>query len=270
MPLNQKIPSITALKQSAKRLSSVKGISLNQAFDCIANEHGFTHWPLLVKYFNSTQIDTVDSIWQSLLPGEMLLLSAKANVGKMSLALNIVVLALKNIVPVHYISMHLDKASVLSRIHLIGKENNGSDNQNTEILQVEEGAMNSHALLHYIKNCANGSLIVIDYLQVISDVALHGDTHKDLFYAIRQLCHANNLMVLALSQVADEQSVGSLDSLMGGRSIARYFSHVIHLEHSQTENQGGGNRRNCNLLKSTHYKKQTSLLQFNAETYCFL
>ncbi len=268
MSLNQKIPSITSLKQSAKRLASKDAISLHKAFNRIANQYGFTHWSLLLKHFNAKQIDSIKSIWQSLLPGEMLLLSAKKDSGKMSLALNIVALALNESIPVKYLSMYVDKVSVLSRLHLIANENKVKLWQDAKLLLVEDGPTNEANLLEKIQKCNPGSLIVIDYLQAIHTHTNHTQKYQDLFCAIKSQCHHNNLMILVLSQVTDDLPLESLDYLIGGRNICRHFSHVLHIESHAGEN--GAIQRELSLLKSTHYPKQKAILQFDPANFRFL
>jgi len=129
-------------------MALAKSIHLSQALDLVANDYGFTHWAFLMNHFNSIQLNDVASVWNTFLPGEMVLLSA----------------------------------------------------------------------------------------------------------AIVQQ-HASRMLILSQDHIDNERSHG------------RYFSHAIHLEQQKVANQ---EQRHISLLKSIHYRKQKSLLQFNKENYRFV
>ena len=84
-----KIPSIQSLKKQAIKVAKQKKFSLSQAQDDVAKTYGFTHWALLMKYFNSVQMNSIEKVWTSLGPSEVMLLSAQQGVGKLSMALNL-------------------------------------------------------------------------------------------------------------------------------------------------------------------------------------
>ena len=54
MSLPKTFPSIQSLRKIAKQLALTNDIQLSQALDLVANDYGFTHWALMIKYFNST------------------------------------------------------------------------------------------------------------------------------------------------------------------------------------------------------------------------
>ena len=265
MSLPKTIPSIQSLKKTAKQLASTNHIHLSHALDRVANEHGFTHWTLLLKYFKSIRINNIESLWQSFLPGEMLLLSAAEGVGKLSLALNIAAFAAQKNVPVKYFSMHVNASFIFERLNKIVDPNLVCDWQNRQYLVVVERSFDQKTLIEEIKNNTPDSLLIIDYLQAIKS---HDGTesYHDFLQEIKLITQQHTSRVLILSQVNEENSVDSLDYIAGGRSLGRHFSHAIHIEQQQIENQG---HRGIVLVKSIHYQKQKSLLQFNKENYRF-
>lgn len=266
MSLPKTIPSIQSLKQTAKLLASTKNIHLSQALDLVANDYGFTHWALLLKYFNSIRINNIASLWRSFLLGEMLLLSAPEGAGKLSLALNIAAFAAQKDVPVKYFSMHVNASFIFERLTRIIEPNLVGDWKNRQILVVEESNFDQKTLTKEINNSTPGSLLIIDNLQSIQTNGGINPYH-DFLQEIKLITQQHASRVLILSQVNEDSNIDSLDYIAGGRSIGRHFSHVIHIEPQQIENQ---DHRDVVLVKSIHYQKQKSLFQFNKENYRFV
>ncbi len=266
MLLPQAIPSIQSLKNVAKQLARTKNINLGQALQCIANDYGFTHWTSMLKYFKSIRINNIESLWKSFIPGEMLLLSAREGAGKLSLALNLAAYAIKNKVPVNYFSMHVKASFIFERLEKIADQNLVKTWQLREYLMVEERSFDQQKLIEEIKNSKPGALLIIDYLQVIKSFNDSKPPYQDFLKKIKFTAQQHNSRVLILSQVINKSSTNFMDYIDGGRSIGRHFSHVIHLEHQQIENI---EQRDLFLIKSVHYQKQESMLQFNKGNYRF-
>lgn len=266
MSLDRVIPSIQSLKQTAKKLASDKNIHLNQALDLLANDYGYTHWAILVKYFKSIHINNINSLWASFLPGEMLLLTAPEGAGKLSLALNIAALAAEQNVSVHYFSMHISRSFILERLNKIVEPGLISDWQRSGRLIINEERFDEITLLKEINNYPPGVLFVVDYLQAIRLSKNYG-CYQDFLQEIKFIALQQKSRILILSQVNDKNSVDSLDCIAGGRSIARHFSHVIHIEQQKIEYQ---EQRDIALVKSIHYQKQKSVFKFNKENYRFV
>lgn len=265
MSLPKTIPSIQSLKQTAKLLALTKNIHLSQALNLVANDYGFTHWTLLLKYFNSIRINNIESLWRSFLPGETLLLSAPKGAGKLSLALNIAAFATQNNVSVKYFSMYVSASFIFERLTKIVEPNLVGDWRRQNIV-VDERNFDQKTLTEEINNSTPGSLLIIDNLQCIKTNGSI-DPYYDFLKEIKLITQQHSSRVLILSQVNEESNADSLDYIEGGRSIGRHFSHAIHIEPQQIENQ---DHRDIVLVKSIHYQKQKSLFQFNKENYRFV
>lgn len=266
MSLSKSIPSIKSLKLSAKQIASTKNIPISHALDLVANDYGFTHWTLMHKYFKSVRINNVVSIWQSFLPGEMLLLSAAEGAGKLSFALNLALYAAQIKLPVKYYSMHVNASFIFERLNKISCSNLGSGSQQEQYMEVVEKCFDQKTLIEKIKKDKPGSLLIVDYLQAIVS---HGeiDPYNDFVRELKLIAQQHALRVLILSQVNKEFNFESLEYIAGGRSISRHFTHVIHIEPQQEENK---DERGIVLVKSIHYQKQKFFLQFNKDNYRFL
>jgi hypothetical protein len=266
MSLSQTIPSIQTLKKTAKLLALTKNIHLSQAFDLVANDYGFTHWTLLLKYFKSVRINTIESLWRSFLPGEMVLLSAPEGAGKLSFALNLAENALKKNVPVKYFSMHVNASFISERLIKIADPNLVNDWKNRQYLVIEDRNFDSKTLIDEICNSTPGALLIIDYLQSIKTTG-STELYHNLLQEIKLITLQQSSKVLILSQINEKNDADSLDYIAGGRSIGKHFSHAIYIEQQQIPNE---DHRGIVLVKSIHYQKQKSLLQFNKENYRFI
>ncbi|KTD71192.1 hypothetical protein [Legionella tucsonensis] len=260
------IPSIKSLKLSAKQIASAKNISLSQALNLIANDYGFTHWALMHKYFKSVRMNNVESIWQSFLPGEMLLLSAAEGAGKLSFALNLALYAAQIKLPVKYYSMHVNASFIFERLNKISGSNS-SDWQQGKCIEIEEKCFDQKTLIEKIKEERPGSLLIIDYLQAITSHQEKREPYHVFLQELKLITKQRTLRVLILSQVNKEINLESLDYIAGGRSISKHFTHVIYIEPQQQKNN---DEREILLVKSIHYQKQRSLFQFNKVNYRFV
>lgn len=249
-------PSIQSLKKAAKQMALAKNIHLSQALDLVANDYGFTHWALLMNHFNSIQVNDVASVWNTFLPGEMVLLSAPEGAGKLSFALNLAAHALKKNIAVKYFSMHVTRSFIVERLSKIVEVNLVRDWHCCGRLEVKENLCEQKPLLEEIKNPSTATLFIVDYLQAIKPRA-DSERYQPFLQATKAILqqHASRMLILSQDHIDNERSHG------------RYFSHAIHLEQQKVANQ---EQRRISLLKSIHYRKQKSLLQFNKENYRFV
>ncbi|WP_133140281.1 hypothetical protein [Legionella genomosp. 1] len=266
MSLPKSIPSIKSLKLSAKQIASAKSIPLSQSLDLIANDYGFTHWTLLQKYFKSVRMNSLESIWQSFLPGEMLLLSAAQGAGKLSFALNLALCASQLKFPVKYYSLHVNASFIFERLNKISFFNVECDLQQEQYIEIVENCFDQKTIIEKIKKDKPGSLLIVDYLQAIMSHK-EMDPYNDFVRELKLIAQQHALRVLILSQVNKEFNFESLEFIAGGRSISKHFTHVIHMEPQQQENKDD---REIVLVKSIHYQKQKSFLQFDKDNYRFL
>jgi hypothetical protein len=256
MSFDKKIPSIYSLKKLAKCLVQDHNISLSNAQDRIANQYGFTHWSLLIKHFNSYSINKIDSLWKSLKPSQMMMISAKQNAGKMTLALNLATLALKEGVKVNYYSMQFEKKMIVERLCLIDECTQQWLAGNH--LSINDSIKSDKPIVDAVTNCAHNSLVIIDNLQV-----LPRESQTKVLAKLNRLGLQKNLKMIVLSQIGDRKASRYLDYIDGGRILSRHFSHVLHLE-STAECT-----RKAILLKSTHYQKQQAIFSMDKKSYRF-
>lgn len=259
---NTKCPySIQSLKKQAKLFAKEQNILLSKALNHVAHQAGFTHWSALTKHYSQYTNKSIDEIFTMMRPGHLILIGAEKNVGKMSFAMNLISNAYEKKIPSIYLSLYLPSCQILNRISSI--TNIAQDQFNMELLKVIHlKSKYESVIIDNIENVAKGSLVVIDYLQKIPKSKLDTFIKK-----LNNVVKKQNLRLLALSQINEESQSSPIDMILSGHEIGRHFNHILFLENfNDTEVQ---DKKNCSLVKSTHYQKQQNLLNFDKTFYRF-
>jgi hypothetical protein len=253
--------SIKSLKKQAKLLAKEQNILLSNALNYVAQKAGFTHWSALTKHYSQYSSKSVEEIFTMLRPGHLMLIGAGKNVGKMSFAMNLISNAYVNEIPSMYLSLHLPSCQILNRISFI--TNIAQDQFNTELLKVLHlKSKHESVIINNIEDVDKGSLVVIDYLQKIPESRLQAFMKK-----LNDVVKKQNLRLLALTQVKEESQCSPIDMILSGHEIGRHFNHILFLENfKDTEVQ---DKKNCSLVKSTHYQIQQNVLNFDKNFYRF-
>ena len=216
--------SIQSLKKQAKLAAKEQNILLSKALNYVAQQAGFTHWSALTKHYSQYSNKSVDEIFTMMSPGHLMLLGAGKNVGKMSFAMNLVSNAYAKKIPSIYLSLHLPSCQILNRISFIS--NIAQDQFNTELLKVIHlKSEYESGIINHIEDVDEGSLVVIDYLQIIPEPKLHAFIKK-----LNHIVKKQNLRLIALSQVNEESQSSPINMILSGHEIVRHFNHILFLE----------------------------------------
>ncbi|MGQ3889113.1 hypothetical protein ACQUW5_08795 [Legionella sp. CNM-1927-20] len=252
MSNNQPIYSIQTLKKQAKLYAKEKQISLHQALDYVANQVGFTHWTLLIKHYSNYSLVNIAQIFSMLKPGHLMLVCADKNIGKMSFAMNLMAEASDKNIKSTYYSFHASREVILNRIKLIFRKN--KQELDEQLIQIRFPAANYGTISADFNSLPENNFIIIDYLQRIP---LNGINQFTL--EMSQLAKRKRSRILALSQILpNEQRM---------QTFYRHFNHIIFLENTVTKEDSS--KRNCSLIKSTHYQIQQRVLNFDRIFYKF-
>lgn len=255
------MPSIQSLKQQAKNLANKDKIALNQALNLIANDYGFTHWSLLMKHFNMVRLNNPETIWHSLYPGEMMLISAAEGAGKLSMALNLACIALQENIKVHYLTIPNNRKLVYERLKMIINKVD-VDFAISNDFKINDTELNEKSIMHQLNQIENNSAVIIDYLQAIENQ----QTGYEIFlHNIKEIAKKRDLRLLILSQVTKEGNIQLLNHMRDSKQIFRHFSHHLHLNHTDDQN----NERELFLIKSTHYQCHETVLSLDKKTFLF-
>jgi len=189
-------PSIQSLKNKARLLADKEKIALNQALNLIANDYGFTHWPLLMKHFNTVRLNNPEAIWRLFYSGEMMLLSAMEGAGKLSMALNIACIALQEEIEVDYITIHDNRDLVNKRFNIILGDNTADCFMRCGSFKIIDVNRDEESLLDKLKLIKNNALVIIDYMQAVWDQHKESKNYETLLRNIKELIKEKNLRLL--------------------------------------------------------------------------
>lgn len=251
-------PSIQSLKQKAKILAKKEKTTLNQALNLIANDHGFTHWALLMRHFNKIRLNHPETIWHSMYLGEMMLLAAPEGAGKLSMALNLARIALQENTNVYYITVHDNYDLVHERFSIIL-----DDCSVSRALKIIESDSDEQFIMDQLKSIESNAFVIIDYMQAIK-MNKPMPNGENFLSRLKEISKEKSFQLLMLSQVTKEGEIEILNQLSDTKQISRYFSHYLHLSHVDD-----ANGRELALMKSTHYQCHETVLRFSKETYVF-
>jgi replicative DNA helicase len=257
--------TIRSLKLAAKKLSVSNYISYSQALDSIAEKEGFVSWSLLSQHNNSLQVKTMHELCQHIFQAQSVLLAARPNVGKVSLAINLSLLAAKSNNPVIYFSFSTSKKAIQEKLAAANsaiahsqfaksdlrlEESNSIKNSLNEISKLPIKIYDSIFSIEEIKKIIcdkvnRNGFIVIDYMQSIETAV----------FELKSSAKINKVNLLFISQLNDTNkkinTKISLDDLCGGKELARHCDWVLGLHRDHVyDSEADPKKAKINVLKS--------------------
>ncbi len=183
---------VFVLRQRARQLARSDGIPLHQALDILAREEGYSRWSLLVRRHPAKPAQRILAAMQ---PGEMLLLAARPAQGKTLLALDLLAEALAEGRAAYFFTLEYNAPDVARALRELGKEavaqalhfDNSDDISAPYVIDALQGA-------------PSGSLVVIDYLQVL-DLDRRKPPIEEQIVALKRFAAARQINVVLISQV---------------------------------------------------------------------
>lgn len=273
--------TIRSLKLAAKKLSSTTNISYAQALDNIAKTEGFISWSLLSLHDKSLQIKTMQELCNQIFQAQSIMLAARPNVGKVSLAINLSLLAAKTKKPVVYISLNTSKKLIQEKfaaanssiarsqfsnleLNLNPEETVSIRNSLKEIENLPIKIYESEFFIESIKSIVsdkrnNNAFVVIDYVQLIKCESI-----EKIIFQIKSIAQLNNVNVLFISQLNESRknSKISLTDLSGGKTISRHCDWVLGLYREYIHNADASPKKaKLQVIKS----RINSLNQFDID-----
>lgn len=186
---------IFRLKKDARALARANSIPLHEALDETAKRHGFQSWSHLSLTHEKPAFAI--KVWQSLSPGDMILLAARPGQGKTLLALQIIAEAVANGARTAFFTLEyheadiaacLEKAGLASGIPDAGFSFDTSDSISADHV--------SEKLTGY----EPGSLAVIDYLQLLDQKRQNPEVNDQL-ETLAAFAKERELKIILISQI---------------------------------------------------------------------
>lgn len=157
---------IFVLKGRAKSLARKTGIPLHQALDQVARDEGLAGWSLLVSRHSPDPVNSQDpdkKLYQSLKPGDLLLLAARPGQGKTLLGLKLAILAMRADHPGVFFSLEYNESDIDGRFARLGE-----DRSAFPLFEFDDSDdISADYIIERLAAFPPGAMVVIDYLQLL-------------------------------------------------------------------------------------------------------
>jgi replicative DNA helicase len=183
------------LKREAKRLARDENTPLHQALDRIAAREGFDSWSLLVSKASSAT--PAGKLFAQIMPGDLVLVGARPGQGKTLMSLKLAVEAMKSGSRGVFFTLEYSERDVLDRFRAIGAD----PAEFSELFEFDNSdAISADYIVKTLGSAARGTLVVIDYLQLLDQKR----ENPDLMAQVRTLkafARDRGLILVFISQI---------------------------------------------------------------------
>ncbi|MBR0689110.1 AAA family ATPase [Bradyrhizobium manausense] len=183
------------LKRKAKRLSREEDIPLHDALDRIATTEGFSAWSMLAAKAGAQT--PANKLFPQFRPGDLVLVGARPGQGKTLMSLELAVEAMKSGQRAAFFSLEYTEKDVLDRLRAIGV----APAQFDKLLEVDcSDAISADYVVKQMANAPRGTVVVIDYLQVLDQRRDNPDLTVQV-RALKSFARDKGLIVVFISQI---------------------------------------------------------------------
>ncbi len=183
------------LKRKAKLLSREENIPLHEALDRIAAREGFSGWSLLSARLAEAM--PASELFARLSPGDLVLLGARPGHGKTLISLELAVEAMKAGHRSAFFTLEYTERDVLDRFRMIGAD----WERYKALFEFDTSeAISADYIAGRLSSAARGTLVVIDYLQILDQRR----DKPDLMTQVRTLkafAQERGLIIVFISQI---------------------------------------------------------------------
>ncbi|MDR7142926.1 DNA helicase [Rhizobium sp. BE258] len=183
------------LKRKAKLLSREENIPLHEALDRIAAREGFSGWSLLSARLAEAM--PASELFARLSPGDLVLLGARPGHGKTLISLELAVEAMKSGHRSAFLTLEYTGRDVLDRFRMIGAD----WERYKALFEFDTSeAISADYIAGRLSSAARGTLVVIDYLQILDQRR----DKPDLMTQVRTLkafAQERGLIIVFISQI---------------------------------------------------------------------
>jgi len=189
---------IHILKSRAKELKRTKSITMTEALNLISQGEGYSSWSLLQSKSESITPRSKEEILEYLNPGDLMLIGARPGSGKTTLALEILVQATSENIRSYFFSLEYTHHDAANRINQLNADI-GADHP-LLTLDFSDDISSSYIKARTRNNLSNGSLIVIDYLQLLDQKRSNPEVQLQV-EELKEFAKEQQCIILFLSQI---------------------------------------------------------------------
>jgi replicative DNA helicase len=184
---------IGILKRKARLLSRSEGIPLHAALDRIAAGEGFRSWGLLVAKMPSI----AGEMYSQLQAGDLVLLGARPGLGKTLMGLKLAVEAVRSGHRSVFFTLEYAEKDVLGRLRAIGVDRR----QLGASFEFDcSDAISADYIANALASVPNGTLAVIDYLQLLDQKRDNPDLNSQV-EALKSFAQRRGVILVFISQI---------------------------------------------------------------------
>ncbi len=186
---------IFRLKRQARLLSRTAKMPLNQALDELAKKEGFQNWSLLASRISSAPPSA--AVYRQLEAGDLVLLAARPGHGKTLLGLELIIEAVKAGNRGVFYTLEYTEDNIYTHLQSLGHHQHLAEKSIT--LDTSD-AINADYIIHTLNEATRGTLIVIDYLQLL-DQRRSNPALSAQIETLKKFARTKKLIIAFISQI---------------------------------------------------------------------
>ncbi|ABC29769.1 Replicative DNA helicase [Hahella chejuensis KCTC 2396] len=156
---------VHVLKGKAKALKRSQSLTMTEALDQIARAEGFSSWSLLQPKVKAFTPKTTEELLDYLHPGDLLLIGARPGLGKTTMALQLLLQAIKQGRQCFFFSLEYSKKALIEKLTALDQQ--FELNQPLLALDISDEISADYIINQTKERVTEGSLIAVDYLQLL-------------------------------------------------------------------------------------------------------
>jgi len=156
---------VHVLKRKAKELKRSNQITLTEALNQVAKAEGFASWSLLQSRINTYVPKTKDDVLKNLFPGDLLLIGARPGLGKTTLALQLLLRAIKEDRVCFFFSLEYTPKEAEEKLSQL--DETYEQHKSWLKLDCSDDISSDYIIARTQGIAREGSLIAVDYLQLL-------------------------------------------------------------------------------------------------------
>jgi len=190
---------IYQLKSKAKTIKKERGIALSEALNLVAQEEGFNSWSLLASKSSELLPKKYEDLLGYLNAGDVVLVGARPSIGKTNFTMGLFVQAIKEKrAKSFYFSLESTFKGLVSRVNSFD-ESIGQDDSLFELNDSDDISA-KYIIDRVNKTISKGSLIVIDYLQLLDQKRSLPELQEQIDHLV-SFAKETGAIIICISQI---------------------------------------------------------------------